>query len=391
MNNEIKIKDDQYIAHTYKRFPICIVAAKGCVLTDDEGKKYLDFTSGIGVNSLGHNDTAWKIAINNQLNQVVHTSNLYYTLPDIEVAKMLCEKSHMSKVFFANSGAEANEGAIKVARKYAHDKYGDEREEIITLVNSFHGRTITTLTATAQDVFHKNFGPFTQGFRYCEANNIASLKQAVNHNTMAVMLEMVQGEGGVIPLNQDFVDAVVEICQANDLLLIIDEVQTGIGRCGDFFAYMHYGIHPDIVSCAKGLGGGLPIGAVLMNDKTKDVLNYGDHGTTFGGNPLICAGASVVLKRIDDHLLSEVNRKAQIIRARLSQMPHIKQVNGLGLMMGIEFEEGIKAIDVLNNCMKQGVLFLTAKTNLRLLPPLVISDDEINHGMDVLEAVLNQI
>ena len=294
----------------------------------------------------------------------------------------------MKKVFFCNSGAEANEGAIKVARKYAHDTYGDSRNEIITLVNSFHGRTIATLTATGQDVFHKDFGPFNEGFRYAEANNIESLKKAVNPATLAIMIEMVQGEGGVIPLDQAFVDEIAKICRKQDILLIVDEVQTGIGRCGSLFAYEQFGLKPDIVSCAKGLGAGLPIGGVLLGDKTDCVLNYGDHGTTFGGNPVTCAGANVVLDYMNDKTYKTVKDKGELIRGRLMLMKHVKKVNGLGLMLGVELDESVNAREVVLKCMEKGALLLTAKANLRLLPPLVITNEEINKGMDILADVL---
>lgn len=382
-----KITDDTYVAHTYARYHICLEKAEGCTLYDDAGNAYLDFTSGIGVCSLGHNYKPWVNAISTQAATLAHVSNLYYSEPMLQTAKKLCFMSGMKKVFFANSGAEANEGAIKVARKYANEKYKGKRNEIITLENSFHGRTMATLSATGQDVFHQYFDPFLKGFVHTAANDVEALKQKVNDKTLAIMIEIVQGEGGVIALDPLFVQAIQTICEQQDILLIVDEVQTGIGRCGTLFAYEHYGVQPDIVTSAKGLGNGLPIGAVLLNTKVENVLHYGDHGTTFGGNPICCAGANVVLDTMNASFLEQVNKKGQVMRERLLKMPHVQAVNGLGMMLGVVLE-GVNSKDLVNACIRKGVLFLTAKDNLRLLPPLLMSEQEIQKGLDVLESVL---
>ncbi len=387
MMRAFKIIDDTYVAHTYARYHICIEKGEGCYLFDDANNRYLDFTSGIGVCALGHNASAWVEAISKQAACLAHVSNLYYSEPMLQVAKKLCFMSKMKKVFFANSGAEANEGAIKVARKYANTKYAEERDEIITLENSFHGRTIATLSATGQEVFHQHFGPFLEGFQHVPANQIEALKASVNKRTAAIMIEMVQGEGGVIALNKDFVQAIQTICDENDILLIVDEVQTGMGRCGSLFAYEQYGIHPDIVTSAKGLGNGLPIGAVLMNSKVEEVLQYGDHGTTFGGNPICCAGANVVLDTLDDAFLKSIAKKGEMMKARIEKMAHVKKVNGLGMMLGVELD-GVNSKELVNACIRKGAIFLTAKDNLRLLPPLVMSEEEIEEGLSILEEVL---
>lgn len=379
--------DDMYVAHTYARFPLCITKGEGCYCYDEKDNKYLDFTSGIGVNSLGFCYPKWVKAVQNQTATLTHISNLYYSTPMLEVAEKLCKLSSMKRVFFANSGAEANEGAVKVARKYGNLKYEGKRYEIITLVNSFHGRTITTLSATGQDVFHKDFNPFTRGFVYCKANDIQSVKEAINEKTLAIMIEIVQGEGGVIALDKDFLSNLQTLCNEKDILLIIDEVQSGIARTGKFFAYEHYDLKPDLVTSAKGLGNGLPIGAVLMNEKVKDVLQYGDHGTTFGGNPIVCSGANVVLDEMTPTFLKEIEEKGNYIKKKLQAMPHIKKVNGLGLMIGVELDT-IDSKELVNACLKKGVLFLTAKKNLRMLPPLIITIEEIDKGLAILNDVL---
>lgn len=388
MGKDIKKWDKEYIAHTYNRFDLVLKEGKNATVKDFDGKEYVDFTSGIGVNSLGYCNSKWSKAISEQANTLNHVSNLYYSEPDVLLAKKLCERTHFKKVFFANSGAEANEGAIKVARKYSHDKYQKDRYEIITLVNSFHGRTITTLSATGQDVFHKYFTPFTEGFVYAKANDLEDVLSKINEKTCAVMMEMVQGEGGVISLDKDFVQAIDKVCKEKDIMFIVDEVQTGIGRCGTLFAYENFDIKPDIVSSAKGLGGGLPIGAVLMNETVENVFNFGDHGTTFGGNPIVCAGANVVLDTIDDKFLKEVNKKSEYIRNKIKTMKHVIDVSGLGLMIGIELDEKVNAKDIVVKCIEKGAIFLTAKTKVRLLPPLTISEDEINKGLKILEEVL---
>ena len=379
--------DDLYVAHTYKRFDLCFTHGEGSLLYDVNNKKYIDFTSGIGVNSLGHAHPEWTKAVSDQIHSLSHVSNLYYSKPMLSLAEKLVPMAKAQKVFFANSGAEANEGAIKVARKYGNDKYNGERYEIITLVNSFHGRTMATLSATGQDHFHQYFHPFPEGFVHVIANDIEDLHAKINDKTLAIMFEIVQGEGGVLPLNKEFLDEIAKICEEKDILMLVDEVQTGIGRTGTLFAYEHYGLKPDIVSMAKGLGGGLPIGGVLLFDKCASVLNYGDHGTTFGANPSACAGANVVIDHMTPAFLEEVNKKSNYIKERLASMPHVKKINGLGLMLGVEFDT-LTGIDVVNACIAKGALFLTAKANLRLLPPLVITMDEIKEGMDILEEVL---
>lgn len=382
--------DNTYVAHTYGRFPVAIKQGSGAVCTDSSGKQYLDFTAGIGVNSLGFCSPQWVEAVSKQAATLNHTSNLYYTEPGIVLAQKLCEKSGMKRVFFSNSGAEANEGAIKAARKYSFDTYGEGRYEIISLHNSFHGRTITTLAATGQAVFHTKFNPFTEGFVFADANNIESVKALVSEKTCAVMLECIQGEGGVVPLEKEFVQAVAALCQEKDLLLIIDEVQTGLGRTGSFFSYQQFGVQPDIVSAAKGLGGGLPIGAVLFGEKTMDTMDAGTHGSTFGANPIVCAGANVVVDSLDDDFLSGVKEKSAFIFEKVAKFPHVQSVTGLGLMIGVSFDDGITGKQVVDKCLENGVLFLTAKTKLRMLPPLTITKDEIEQGLSVLETVLTQ-
>lgn len=382
--------DNTYVAHTYGRFPVAIKQGSGAVCTDSSGKQYLDFTAGIGVNSLGFCSPQWVEAVSKQAATLNHTSNLYYTEPGIVLAQKLCEKSCMKRVFFSNSGAEANEGAIKAARKYSFDAYGEGRYEIISLHNSFHGRTITTLAATGQAVFHTKFNPFTEGFVFAEANNIESVKALVSEKTCAVMLECIQGEGGVVPLEKEFVQAVAALCQEKDLLLIIDEVQTGLGRTGSFFSYQQFGVQPDIVSAAKGLGGGLPIGAVLFGEKTMDTMDAGTHGSTFGANPIVCAGANVVVDSLDDDFLSGVKEKSAFIFEKVAKFPHVQSVTGLGLMIGVSFDDGITGKQVVDKCLENGVLFLTAKNKLRMLPPLTITKDEIEQGLSVLETVLTQ-
>ncbi|MBQ2759096.1 MAG: acetylornithine/succinylornithine family transaminase [Clostridia bacterium] len=376
--------DKEYIANTYARFPVCLVEGKGSIVKDSTGKEYIDLSTGIAVNSFGFADEEWKNAIIEQLGKLQHTSNLYYSEPCIKLAKILCEKTGMKKVFFSNSGAEANECAIKTARKYAADKKGAEYNTIITLENSFHGRTITTLSATGQDVFHKDFLPLTQGFVYAKANDIEDLTAKVKENKCAaIMFECVQGEGGVLPLTKEFVEAIVKIAEENDLLVICDEVQTGNGRSGSLYAYMNYGITPDIVSTAKGLAGGLPIGATLMGEKTEKTLGASDHGSTFGGNPISCAAAVNVISRIDGELLEDVRRKSQYIIDELSCVNGVKSVCGMGLMLGIETEKEASA--VIKECMDNGVLVIKAKNKVRLLPALNIPDDELKTAINVLK------
>ena len=378
--------DNQYVAHAYGRFDVALTKGQGSTLYDEDGKKYIDFGSGIGVTAFGINDPVWTKAVEEQLHRVQHTSNLYYTAPCAKLAQLLCEKSGMKKVFFGNSGAEANEGAIKFARKYSFDKYGAGRSTIITLVNSFHGRTITTLAATGQDSFHTVFDPFTPGFKYCPANDIEALQAAATDDVCAVLFECVQGEGGVNNLSPTFVNAIAKLAKEKDILIAVDEVQTGNGRTGTYFAYQQYGITPDIVTTAKGLGGGLPIGAVLFGEKLQDTMTPGSHGSTFGGNPVVAAGACSIVERIDDDFLSEVQRKNEKIRTALAKVKVVKSISGMGLMLGIETDK--PAGEVAKACLANGLLILTAKTKLRLLPALNISDAELDEGLEILKGVL---
>lgn len=380
----IKEKDQYYIANTYARFPIEIVSGKGSTVVDSDGKEYIDMGSGIAVNIFGMCDEEWTAAVAKQLTVCQHTSNLYYSAPCVKLAELLCEKTGMKKVFFGNSGAEANEGAIKTARKYAFEKKGKDYYKILTLNNSFHGRTITTLAATGQDVFHNDFLPLTEGFVYTDANDVEMLGKVVSENKLAaIMFETVQGEGGVVPLTQEFVNAIKDICEKEDILMIVDEVQTGNGRTGKLFGYMHYGITPDIVTTAKGLGGGLPIGAVIMGEKTKDVLTSGTHGSTFGGNPVSCAGAVNIISRLTFGFLEEVNRKSKYIIDELKNVDGVKSVTGLGLMLGIETEKD--ASEVIKICQENGVLPIKAKNKVRLLPPLNITEAELAKAISVIK------
>lgn len=388
-SNEIKQLDSDYIAQTYGRFNLALSHGKGCQVWDFEGNEYLDFTSGIGVNSLGWADENWLKAVVHQASSLAHTSNLFFTEPSSRLAKKLAEVSGLKRVFFANSGAEANEGAIKTARKYSHDKYGKDRATVLTLVNSFHGRTISTLSATGQEIFHQHFFPFTKGFDHTPANELRALETRLGQKDVcAIILEVVQGEGGVCSLDHEYLQGVQALCHQYDVLLIIDEVQTGIGRTGTMFAYQQFGLTPDIITLAKGLGGGLPIGAFVLGEKVQDTLGKSDHGSTFGANPVSCAGANAVLAKIDDAFLAEIKRKGEKLQKALAALPKVKSVSGLGLMIGVEFEEGTKAADIVAKCIEKGVLFLTAKTKLRLLPPLIINDEQIEKGIALLKEVL---
>ncbi len=363
--------DKQYVAGTYARFPIELSEGNGALLYGEDEKEYIDLGSGIAVNTFGAADDEWLEAITVQASLLGHTSNLYYTKPCAELAKMLCERTGMKKVFFSNSGAEANECAIKAARLWALKNKGEGNSTIITLKNSFHGRTITTLAATGQDNFHTDFGPFTEGFVYAEANNLDSVKELAEANgCAAIMMETIQGEGGVLPLTDEFVKGVFEIAKEKNMLVIIDEVQTGNGRTGKLYSYMNYGVMPDIVSTAKGLAGGLPLGCTMLGEKVQNILTPGSHGSTFGGNPICCAGAISILSRIDDELLEDVNQKSEYIISRLSECKKVKSVSGKGLMLGIECEKPAK--EVIASAMEKGVLVLSAKTKVRLLPPLNI-------------------
>ena len=385
-----KQNDKNYIADTYARFDLEISSGKGSLVYDDAGKEYIDLGTGIAVNTFGVSDGEWVAAVTAQLGKFQHTSNLYYSAPCAELARLLCERTGAKKVFFGNSGAEANECAIKVARKWAQDTKGVGDYNIITLKNSFHGRTVTTLKATGQDVFHTDFGPFPDGFLYAEPNNIESVRALLKNNKCAaVMMEIVQGEGGVVALERDFVLGVEALCRENDILLIIDEVQTGNGRCGELYAYMNYGISPDVVSTAKGLGGGLPIGAALLFERAENTLGKSSHGSTFGGNPIACAGAVNIISRIDRELLDGVKARSEYIFSELSGAKGIKSVSGMGLMIGIETEADVNL--VLAECMRRGILPIKAKSKLRLLPALNIPMELLARAVDIIKTVAAEL
>lgn len=378
--------DKQYVANTYNRFPVEIVSGKGATLKDENGKEYVDMGAGIAVNTFGMADEGWVAAVTAQLGKFQHTSNLYYTEPCARLAEMLCTRTGMKKVFFGNSGAEANECAIKAAREYGITKKGGEYYNIITLKNSFHGRTLATLAATGQDVFHEHFCPMPEGFLYVAANDCAELEKTVEENKVcAIMFELVQGEGGVNALDAAFVAKIAELCEKHDLLMVDDEVQCGNGRTGELYAYMHFGITPDIVTTAKGLGAGLPIGAVMFGEKAADIYKPGLHGSTFGGNPVCAAGACHVLSRLTDELMADVSAKSKYIKDALAGASGIKSVSGMGLMLGVETEK--KVGDVVAAAMEKGVLLLTAKTKVRLLPPLNISYAELDKAIKVIKEV----
>ena len=378
--------DKTYIAGTYARFPVEIASGKGSLMYSPDGKRYIDMGSGIGVTAFGIADDVWQEAVTAQLGKVQHTSNLYYTEPCALLAEALCGRTGLKKVFFCNSGAEANECAIKAARKYAAEKKGPEHFTIVTLKNSFHGRTLTTLAATGQEHYHELFRPLTPGFAHAEPDDAEGLKKlALETKAAAVMVECIQGEGGVRPLNGDFLREVYDFCRAQDILLIVDEVQTGNGRTGKLYAYMNFGIEPDIVSTAKGLGGGLPLGACLLGGKVKDVLGPGDHGSTFGGNPVCCAGALSVLRRLDDAFLAEVRRKGDFVRSALEGAKGVEAVTGLGLMVGVKTVR--PAAEVVSACIGRGVLCLTAKDKVRLLPALNIPDELLAEAIGILKDV----
>ena len=382
--SELKTIDKEYIANTYARFPVELVSGKGSLVYDESGREYIDMGSGIGVTAFGIADDEWKAAVTGQLGKLQHMSNLYYTEPCARLAKLLCEKTGMKKVFFCNSGAEANEGAIKAARKYAAEKKGPDYFTIVTLENSFHGRTLTTLAATGQAHYHELFQPLTPGFVHAPANDLEAVKNAALQNkAAAVLIECIQGEGGVIPLQKDFVTGLAAFCKAEDILLMVDEVQTGNGRTGELYAYMNFGVQPDVVSTAKGLGGGLPLGAVLFGEKTEFTLGAGDHGSTFGGNPVCCAGALSILKRIDENLLADVKKKSAMVFEALQGAPGVESVSGMGLMIGIKTAK--PASDVVKACMENGVLCLTAKDKVRLLPALNIPEDVLMKAINVIK------
>ena len=385
MENNIFEKDRTYVANTYGRFPIQLARGKGARAWDGEGREYIDLGSGIAVNVFGYADEAWAQAVEAQLRALPHTSNLYYSAPCANLAEMLCARTGMKKVFFGNSGAEANECAIKIARKWGHDHHGPNCHNIVTLKNSFHGRTIATLAATGQDSFHTNFNPFPEGFLYADAGDLDGLRALTRrHECCAVMLEIVQGEGGVMPLGEDYLKGVEALCRERDMLFIVDEVQTGNGRCGALYAYMRYGLSPDVVSTAKGLGGGLPIGACLIGARAADTLTPGAHGSTFGGNPVACAGALNILSRIDAELLAGVRARSERIVSALEGAPGVKGVSGLGLMLGVECVR--PAREVAERAMARGVLALTAKNKIRLLPPLNIEMELLDRALEALKA-----
>ncbi len=383
-----KEKDLQYIMHTYGRYDVALKSGKGVVAYDEDGKRYLDVSSGIGVNSLGYCDDGWVKAVSEQAARLQHMSNYFYSEQASSLAEKLCTLSGMAKVCFGNSGAEANECAIKIARKYSFDKYGSGRNEIVTLKNSFHGRTVTTLSATGQEVFHNFFFPFTEGFVYAEANDFSALEEAVSNKTCAVMLELIQGEGGVNILDADYVKSLFEFCKEKDILVIVDEVQTGCGRTGKLFAFENYGVKPDLVTAAKGLGGGLPIGACLCSQKLGEVMQPSTHGTTFGANPVVCAGANYVLDVLtSEGFLDEVEAKGEYLESKLLEIKQVKSVRRMGLMVGIELCEG-DVHEVAASCVKNGLLIITAKNLLRMLPPLTISRAELDEAVTILKNTL---
>ena len=388
-SKQLMAQDSRSVMQTYGRFPVAIDHGEGACLYSPEGKKYIDFTSGIGVNCLGYGNQKWIAAITEQAGKLAHLSNLYYSAPYIELSKVLTERTGMKRVFFANGGGEANEGVIKLCRKYSYDKYGEGRSTIITLRDSFHGRTVTTLAATGQDVFHQYFYPFTEGFRYAAAGDLDSIRALDDGTVCAVMLELVQGEGGVLPLSGDFVLALKALCEEKDWLFAVDEVQTGVGRTGSLFCFQQYDILPDVCSFAKGIGGGLPLAGVMASEKTEGVLTPGTHATTFGGNPICCAGALSVLDQLDDALLQSVSEKGAYLRTKISQLPGVTEVRGMGLMLGVGLKDGLVAGDLVKQMLEQGLLCLTAGHNtIRLLPPLTISQAEMDEGLAIMAKVL---
>ena len=385
----IQEADKKYIASTYNRFPVTIMSGKGSIAVGEKGKKYIDMGSGIGVTSFGYCDEIWQNAITEQIHLVQHTSNLYYTEPCTKLAEMLIDKTGMSKVFFSNSGAEANECAIKAARKYASEKKGKGCYNIVTLWNGFHGRTLTTLAATGQEHYHELFQPLTPGFKHIHVGDVKELRGVDPKKTAAIMIECIQGEGGVNVLPKEYVQAIEQYCKQNDIILIVDEVQTGNGRTGKFYSYMHYDIKPDIVSTAKGLAGGLPMGATILGDKVQNVFAFGDHGSTFGGNPVAAAGAVSIVKRMDTKFLDEVKQKGKFVKDFFKDNPNVEQISGLGLMVGIK-PANKSASDVVKQCMEKGVLCLTAKDKVRLLPALNIPSDTLKQALEVIKSSLVQ-
>ena len=386
--SNVEVLDRVYAANTYGRAPVVFKSSKGVYLEDEAGKQYLDFGSGIGVMSLGYQHPTWTQYVTEQVKTLVHTSNLFYNEKTALLTAGLAQRTGFDKVFLSNSGAEANECLIKTARKWANDGKGEGEHPIVTLVNSFHGRTVTTVTATGQETFHTHFGPFTPGFRYVKAGDIDAMKaQLDKEDCAAVLVEIVQGEGGVRALDADYLKALESLCHEKNVLFCVDEVQTGNGRTGHWFAFEHFGLKPDLVSTAKGLGNGLPIGATLMNEKTANVLTPGTHGSTFGGNPVACAGALAVLETVDDEFLLEVARKGEVLKTALEALPGVTDVSGLGLMIGFSVE-GQKAADIKAKALEEGLVILTAKDRVRLLPPLVITDDELLLGVEKIKKVI---
>ncbi len=386
---EIKQTADTYLMPTYAHFPVALARGENATYIGADGKEYIDFTAGIGVNALGTGDAQWKAAVKEQLDKLQHTSNLYYNETVAKAAKLICERSGFPKVLFCNSGAEANECAIKLARKYSFDNYGEGRYNIISLQNSFHGRTVATITATGQAHYHEFFTPFLEGFRYAESGDCKALESLLDGTVCAVMLEVIQGEGGVLEIPREYIEFVRTVCDENDILLIFDEVQTGVGRTGKLFAYETVGVKPDILTTAKGIGGGLPMGACLCSAELGNTLTAGTHGTTFGGNPVACAGSLAVLERLDDAFLDEVQKKGEYIREKVKTFTGVESVRGRGLMIGIDLKTK-KAGEVATKCCENGLLILTAKSALRMLPPLTITYAEIDKGLAVLERVLKE-
>lgn len=385
--NEIKSISDKYLMPTYNHFPVALASGKNATLTASDGREIIDFTSGIGVNIFGVNDDGWKNAVTQQIEKIQHTSNLYYNETVAVAAKLLCEKSGFDKVLFCNSGAEANECAIKLARKYSYDRYGENRSTIISLVNSFHGRTMATITATGQEHYHKFFMPFVDGFKYAEVGNKEAFSELLDGTVCAVILEVIQGEGGVLLTPSDYIKYIRQLCDENDIILIFDEVQTGVGRTGKLYAWENIGVKPDVLTSAKGLGGGLPVGACLATDKFGSTLTAGTHGTTFGGNPVVLAGAIEILNRIDDEFLKSVREKGEYIKNKVITFDDVSEVRGMGLMIGVDLKTK-KAADVAARCVEKGLLILTAKQSLRMLPPLTVTKDEIDKGLEILKNVL---
>lgn len=390
-SEEIKSLTGQYVMNTYGRFPVVIDHGEGARLYDPEGREYIDFTSGIGVTDLGYGYQPWVDAIAAQAKRLGHVSNLFYTEPAAKLAETLCKRTGESCVFFANGGGEANEGMIKLARKYSFDKYGKGRATIITLNNSFHGRTITTLMATGQEVFHNYFFPFTEGFRYADANSLESLEAAAGDDVCAVMVELVQGEGGVLPLDKEYVKAVAALCAERDWLLLVDEVQSGVGRTGSLFCFQQYGILPDVVSFAKGIAGGLPMSGIMANEKCRNVLGPGTHATTFGANPVCAAAGLVVQETLSDAFLEEVKAKGAYLREGIEalNLPCFGHTRGLGLMIGIAVKEGYNKSEIANKLIANGLLVLTAGPGMRLLPPLVITKEEMDKGLEIMKKTLS--